>query len=102
MRIAALAHGLNHARLSYGNRESEITDITNDSRRVSSGALYAALPGAHVDGNAFVPDAIACGARAILTTEVPPKADPRLGWLTAREPRLALSEISDRFYGSPS
>jgi UDP-N-acetylmuramoyl-tripeptide--D-alanyl-D-alanine ligase len=46
--------------------EVEITRTVIDSRQVVPGALFVALPGANVDGHAFVPDAFKRGALAAL------------------------------------
>jgi UDP-N-acetylmuramyl-tripeptide synthetase len=40
--------------------------LENDSRRVRSGAVFVAYPGSRSDGRAFVADAIAAGAAAVL------------------------------------
>lgn len=44
----------------------EITDIVFDSRNVTEGSLFFALPGTHIHGNAFIPQAIENGAAAIV------------------------------------
>lgn len=50
-----------------GDLDTEIKDITNDSRKVVEGGLYFAVPGAKVDGAVFIPDVIRSGAAAIVT-----------------------------------
>ena len=45
-----------------------IVGITADSRKVEPGWLFAALPGATSDGKAFVPQALARGAAAVLSS----------------------------------
>ena len=50
-----------------GDLDTEIKDITNDSRKVVEGGLYFAVPGAKVDGAVFIPDVIRFGAAAIVT-----------------------------------
>ena len=45
-------------------RDVEISGLTADSRAVAPGYLFAALPGARLDGARFIADAAARGARA--------------------------------------
>ncbi len=45
---------------------SELTDITRDSRTLTPGCMYAAIPGARVDGHDFIPNAAAAGAACVL------------------------------------
>ena len=49
--------------------DPEITGVTADSRQVRPGYLFAALPGSQADGRAFVPQALAAGAVAVLAAE---------------------------------
>ena len=54
----------------------EITAITTDSRTVTPGCLFAAIPGARVDGHDFIPAVAADGASCVLCnrfveTEIP-------------------------------
>ncbi|MDB5366003.1 MAG: UDP-N-acetylmuramoyl-L-alanyl-D-glutamate--2,6-diaminopimelate ligase [Rhodospirillales bacterium] len=54
--------------------DPDLTGLTADSRAVQKGFLFAALPGSKVDGRAFIAEAIAAGAVAVLAprgTEVP-------------------------------
>ena len=44
----------------------EITAITTDSRTITSGCLFAAIPGARVDGHDFIPAAAEQGAACVL------------------------------------
>lgn len=58
-----------------GNAHVEIDAITTDSREVKPGTLYVAVRGTSVDGHAFIDDAIAAGAAAVVvdrdTVELP-------------------------------
>ena len=102
MRVAALAEGLKHSRLVKGDPRAEIVGITNDSRSVRTGMLYAALRGEHLDGHEFIRDALAKGARAVLCEKLPAESPGDVAWFAADHARPALSELSDRFYGAPS
>jgi UDP-N-acetylmuramoyl-L-alanyl-D-glutamate--2,6-diaminopimelate ligase len=55
-----------------------ITGVTADSRKVQPGFLFAALPGALADGRAFLPQALANGAAAVLAPEDTPDLDAPL------------------------
>ena len=45
----------------------ELTGIASDSRRVRRGFLFVAVPGTKADGLAFLPQALANGAAAVIT-----------------------------------
>ncbi|TCM77827.1 UDP-N-acetylmuramoylalanyl-D-glutamate--2,6-diaminopimelate ligase [Rhodovulum steppense] len=50
-----------------GGREARIAGLAIDSRAVRPGFLFAAFPGSRAHGSAFIPQALAGGAVAILT-----------------------------------
>ena len=57
-----------------GNQElglREPKDLVIDSRAVTTGSLFAALPGEKTDGHVFVAKAFENGAAACLVTHVP-------------------------------
>lgn len=49
----------------------EITAVTTDSRVLSEGCLFAAIPGERADGHDFIPAAFAGGALAVLAEKLP-------------------------------
>uniref|UniRef100_UPI0028AB971A Mur ligase domain-containing protein n=1 Tax=Brevundimonas sp. TaxID=1871086 RepID=UPI0028AB971A len=53
--------------------DPEITAVTADSRKVVPGALFVALPGTQADGRAFIPQALAKGAAAVLAPSDTPE-----------------------------
>jgi UDP-N-acetylmuramoyl-L-alanyl-D-glutamate--2,6-diaminopimelate ligase len=78
--------------------------ITSDSRRVEPGVAFAAYPGHAADGRAFVPDAIARGACAVLWDTRSFQWDTSWDAPNAGVDRLQarLGYIADVIYGSPS
>lgn len=76
----------------------EIASITADSRRVAPGSLFAALPGSHVDGARFIPNAIAAGASVILTGPGADVGSLAVPVLRAADPRRVLAILASRFY----
>ena len=55
--------------LPPGAEAVPVAGLTADSRAVRPGFVFAALPGTHVDGAKFIPQAIAAGAIAVLAGE---------------------------------
>jgi len=79
--------------------DADVQGITHDSRKVKPGYVFAALPGAQCDGVAFVPDAIARGAIAVLT---PRKLAGKLPQIVSTNPRRTLARMAAVFHGQPS
>lgn len=79
----------------------EIGAITADSRAVTPGAIFAALPGARVDGRAFIAEALARGAVAVLVPRdmTWPEGVAPVPLLRAATPRRALALIAARLAG---
>lgn len=82
-----------------------ISDISNDSRSITAGALFIAYPGAAADGRVFIDKAVCSGAAAIaydpcnlpasvhLPTSIPCVAIDNLA--------EQLAQIAQRFYQHP-
>src|ERR1043165_4864605 len=49
-----------------GPLDREVAGITYDSRRVTPGMLFVAIPGQHTDGHEFISTAIDRGATAVI------------------------------------
>jgi UDP-N-acetylmuramoyl-L-alanyl-D-glutamate--2,6-diaminopimelate ligase len=99
------------AELIQGNPFTEVTGITQDSRNVSPGDLFVAVPGFERNGLDFAPDALLRGAAAILV-EGPPaveflrcvasRVEGEAPIVVAANARAALADLSATFYGHPS
>lgn len=81
---------------------AEIIGLTADSREVRPGFLFAALPGSVRDGRDFIPQAIASGASAILTTSDYRLSSPVDGvaLIGDAEPRRLFARTAAAFYGA--
>src|SRR5207247_10687228 len=60
----------------YGSPNVEVTDLTDDSRGVKPGSVFVAVKGGRVDGHAFVRDAVAAGATALVLQDRLPTGLP--------------------------
>jgi UDP-N-acetylmuramoyl-L-alanyl-D-glutamate--2,6-diaminopimelate ligase len=67
---------------------------------VRPGYLYCALKGARADGSAFIDQAIAAGAVAVLSDRAPDRAG--VAWLRSPDPRCTMAALAAEFHGHPS
>ncbi len=79
----------------------KLKGLTQDSRAVKRGYLFAALPGSKMDGRKFITDAIRNGASAILapTGAMLPEGTDGVTLITDDNPRRKLALLAAEFYG---
>jgi UDP-N-acetylmuramoyl-L-alanyl-D-glutamate--2,6-diaminopimelate ligase len=78
-----------------------VSGIAYDSRRVEAGDVFVALPGTHVDGSDFIPDAIRRGAQVVIAESVPNSFSQAI-FLRVPDSRTALAKLAVNFYENPS
>src|SRR2546425_523823 len=85
-------------------RSSAVRRVTSDSRQVRNGDAFAAYPGAHLDGRAFIGDAISRGAGAVLWDPQGIHWDHRwkISHLPVERLKERLGAIADYVYRHPS
>ncbi|MFQ3640831.1 MAG: Mur ligase family protein, partial [Chloracidobacterium sp.] len=79
----------------------EVRQITHVAGDCEPDAVFAALPGVRVDGHDFIPEALARGARAVLS-ERPAPPDFPAAWLQVADARRAMAQIAALLHGHPS
>ncbi len=81
--------------------DEEITGIACDSRKVSRGNLFVAVPGTRVDGHHFVYEALGRGAAAVVTEKgiTLPEGVPHI---VVPSSANAVADLASYFYGEPS
>ena len=81
--------------------DTEVDSICIDSRRCRAGCCFVAAAGTHVDGHAFIRDAVSAGASAIVCRD--PQAVPN-GVATAvvDDPRRAAGLLAQAVRGWPA
>jgi len=83
-----------------GDLEVDVKGISYDSRSVSGGDLFVAIPGFKEDGAKFIPQAVKSGASAVITKS--PAEGISVPQVVVDDPRAALALASCAFYGNPS
>jgi len=87
---------VNNSILAYG---TNITGLTSDSREVRAGYLFAAFPGAKVDGREFIEQAIKKGAVAILAPEGAVIDNKNVVVIEDKNPRRSFAKMAGIFFG---
>lgn len=104
-----------------------VNSLVFDSREVTEGSLFFALPGTHINGNEFIPAALENGANAVVFQgDIPHDVQLEAAKLTAKraieaeladtggkkiyipafikvdDARFSMAPVADAFYDSPS
>lgn len=85
-----------------GPTDIEITDVINDSRQASPGAMFIAVKGVAVDSHRFIGDVIAAGARAIVCEDMPEQLSAAVTYIQVENSVVALSRLADEWFDHPS
>ncbi|WP_176014705.1 UDP-N-acetylmuramoyl-L-alanyl-D-glutamate--2,6-diaminopimelate ligase [Victivallis sp. Marseille-Q1083] len=96
--LAALPSRVTHS-VKY---DFVVNGLTNDSRRVKSNYLFCAIRGADADGNAFIPEAIAAGAKVIIHTADCPDRQPNIIYLQVPDAYEAYSRLAAAWFDYPA
>ncbi len=95
MKLAALP--LENARYEPRFAGLELSGIAADSRKVKPGNLFVAVPGSKADGLAFVPQALAAGAAAVMA-ERAPDLPAGVAFIQVADVRRALALCAAAFF----
>lgn len=91
----------------YGDKDTDITGIAYDSRRVKKGNLFVCITGLKTDGHNYIEGAIKNGAGAIVIEkemknikDIIDKHD--ISAIRVNDSRDVLSKLSSNFFNNPS
>ena len=104
MDLCEVIDGIDVTRLS-GRTDPQVLSVAYDSRKVTPGALFFALPGEKANGSEFAGDAIAHGAIAVASSQARPAGIQKdVTWVqvAAGKERRALATAGANFYGRPA
>lgn len=84
-----------------GNANVRVTGIACHSQRVVPGGLFVAVDGLCTSGCAFVDEAVARGARVVVSARPIEHQQPAITYVLTEAPRRFLAEVANRFYDFP-
>ena len=92
-------------RLKYeviqGNDKIEVTELINDSRKVSEGSVFVCITGAVSDGHQYIEEVAAKDAAAVIV-EKEVEAPEGLTVIRVEDTRYALALMSAAYFGYPA
>ncbi|WP_461082302.1 UDP-N-acetylmuramoyl-L-alanyl-D-glutamate--2,6-diaminopimelate ligase [Spirosoma flavus] len=85
-----------------GSMDTDVTELTLDSRRAGPGSLFIAVRGTVTDGHSFIEKAIQNGATAILCEEFPSELNPAVAYVRVQDSARTMGLAAANYYEQPS
>lgn len=85
-----------------GSMNTDIKNLTMDSRRAGTGSLFIAVRGTVTDGHNYIETAVKQGAVAVLCEELPTKTVEGVAYVQVQDSARALGFVAASFYQQPS
>lgn len=100
MKLTALLERLQYE-VVQGTKEIEITELTNDSRKVTEGSVFVCISGAVSDGHQYIEEVGKKGAAAVIV-EKEVEAPKHMTVIRVEDTRYALALASAAYFGYPA
>ena len=100
MKLSRLLERIEYS-VVQGSDSIEITELTNDSRKVVPGSVFVCISGAVVDSHDFIPEVTEKGAIALIV-EKDVTAPPEVTVIRVDDTRYALALASAAYFGYPA
>ena len=85
-----------------GDMEVMVKDLAFDSRQVSAGTAFVAVPGTQVDGHDFIEKALESGAKVIVCKKLPNTLKEGVTYVEVVNSAKALGIMASNFFDNPS
>lgn len=85
-----------------GPTDRIITSLTDDSRKVSEGAMFVAVRGVTVDGHSFIPSLADRHPAAIVVETIPEILFDGVTYIQVANSAIALGQLASQWYDNPS
>ncbi|MFP4555926.1 MAG: UDP-N-acetylmuramoyl-L-alanyl-D-glutamate--2,6-diaminopimelate ligase [Bacteroidales bacterium] len=92
----------NHILEAKGDLNLHVENLVFDSRQVTKGSLFFAMPGTITDGHQFIGMAIEKGALAVVCEDFPNTLHPNITYIKVNSSASALGYAASAFFDNPS
>lgn len=87
---------------TIGPTDRMVTSLTDDSRKVTDGAMFVAVRGVTVDGHTFIPSLAEKHPAAIVVETKPDTLFDGVTYIQVDNSAIALGFLASQWYGNPS
>ena len=87
---------------TFGPTDRTVTSLTDDSRKVTDGAMFVAVRGVTVDGHTFIPSLADKHPAAIVVETMPDTLFDGVTYIQVDNSAIALGFLASQWYGNPS
>lgn len=87
---------------TIGSTDRMVTSLTDDSRKVTDGAMFVAVRGVTVDGHSFIPSLADKHPAAIVVEAMPDTLFDGVTYIQVDNSAIALGFLASQWYGNPS
>lgn len=101
MDLQQMIDGLDVGRV-IGTLDKQVGRPHFDSRDISSGDVFVAVPGTQVDGHKFIPAALKNGATVVVCEHLPEEHNPTVTYIVTASSRRAIALLACNYFGHPS
>lgn len=88
--------------MTIGPTDRTVTSLTDDSRKVTDGAMFVAVRGVTVDGHSFIPSLADKHPAAIVVETMPDTLFDGVTYIQVDNSAIALGFLASQWYGNPS
>lgn len=85
-----------------GDTHTSVQNIHFDSRKVQANDLFVAVKGTQTDGHAYIAQAVAQGATAVVCEDLPQDIAPQVSYIQVASSAKALGWLASNYYDNPS
>ena len=101
MKLKELLKGVEIVQI-IGNEQVEITNITQDSRKIIENTLFFAVKGAKIDGHSFIEQVIKEKVKVVVCEKLPEVCPKEITFVQVADTTITMGHIAANYYGRPS
>ena len=102
LKCSELLKGLEYECIK-GSVDVEVSEIVNDSRKVTKNCLFLCIEGANFDAHSIAADVVAKGASVlVISKEVEIPENTKVTLIKVQDTRYAMAFIAAAYYGNPA